>query len=68
LLSFHVYDFTKQAAQHATRLEFDLEKKGTKIKRTDIMIASIAIIQGAILCTFDSDFQKTKEFGLKLFR
>ncbi|NOJ27095.1 MAG: hypothetical protein DA330_03695 [Nitrososphaera sp.] len=66
MLSFHVYDFTKQAAQHAARLEFDLEKKGIKIKRTDIMIASIAIIQDAILCTFDSDFQKNKRIRFKV--
>jgi len=45
-----------------------LEKKGKKIKRTDIMIASTVINKGATLYTFDNDFQALEDFGLKIIR
>ena len=58
LLSFTVFEFGKKDAQQAARLEIELEQKGKKVKRTDIMIASIAINRDAILCTFDKDFKE----------
>ena len=45
-----------------------LEKKGKKVKRTDIMIASIVINKGATLYTFDNDFQALVDFGLKIIK
>ena len=45
-----------------------LEKKGKKIKRTGIMIASTVINKGATLYTFDNDFQALEDFGLKIIR
>ena len=58
MLSFPVYDFTKDDAQQEAKFEIDLEKKGKKIKRTDIMIAATTAIIGANLCTFDRDFKE----------
>jgi len=58
LLSFTVFEFGRKDAQQAARLEVELEQKGKKVKRTDIMIASIAINRDAILCTFDKDFKE----------
>lgn len=68
LFSFPVYEFGNEDAQQAARLELDLDKKGRKIKRTDIMIASIAINKGAGLYTFDNDFQALENFGLRIIR
>lgn len=62
LLSFTVFEFGKGDAQQAARLELELEKKGKKVKRTDIMIASIAINRDAILCTFDKDFKELRDW------
>ena len=67
LLSFPVYDFSKEDAQQAAKFEIELEKKGKKIKRTDIMIASTTTTRGAILCTYDRDFKELEDLGLKLF-
>lgn len=65
---FHVYEFSKEDAQQAAHLDLELEKKGKRIKKTDIIIASTTINRGASLCTFDQDFQELQEFGLRLFR
>jgi predicted nucleic acid-binding protein len=67
LLSFPVYDFSKEDAQNAAKFEIEVEKKGKKIKRTDIMIASTATTIGATLCTFDNDFKELEDLGLRLF-
>ncbi len=66
LLSFNVFEFGKKDAQQAARLEVELEQKGKKVKRTDIMIASIAINRDATLCTFDNDFKELAD-RLRLF-
>lgn len=66
LFLFRVLNFSNEDAQQAARLELNLEKKGKKIKRTDIMIASTAINKGAYLYTFDKDFQALVDFGLRL--
>lgn len=67
LLSFPVYDFSKDDAEQAAKFEIELEKKGTKIKRTDIMIAATATTIGAILCTFGRDFKELENLGSRLF-
>ena len=67
LLSFPVYDFSKEDAQQAAKFEIQLEKKGKKIKRTDIMIAAITTTIGEILCSFDRDFKELEYLGLRLF-
>lgn len=68
LSSFRVFDFTKEDAQRSAKIEVALEKKGKRIKRTDIMIASTAISQNAALCTFDRDFLELEDLGLRLFK
>jgi predicted nucleic acid-binding protein len=67
LLSFPVYDFSKEDAQQAAKFELELEKKCKKIKRTDIMIASTTTNIGATLCIFDRDFKELEDLGLRLF-
>lgn len=68
LSSFRVYEFNKEDALLAAKLDLDLEKNGKKIKRMDIMIASTTINRGATLCTFDNEFQQMEELGLRLFQ
>ena len=65
---FNVYEFSKEDAHQADRLDHDLEKKGKRIKRTDIMIASTTKNKGATLCTFDQEFSELEEMGLRLLR
>lgn len=66
LLLLHVFDFSNEDAQQAAELELNLEKRGIKVKRTDIMIASTAINKGAYLYTLGKDFQAFEDFGLRL--
>ena len=68
LSSFRVYEFSKEDALLAAKLDLDLEKNGKNIKRIDIMIASTTINRGATLCTFDNEFQQMEELGLRLFQ
>jgi len=68
LSSFRVYEFSKEDALLAAKLDLDLEKNGKKIKRMDIIIASTTINRGATLCTFDDEFQQMEELGLRLFQ
>lgn len=67
LSTFLVYGFQREEALLAASLELKLEARGRKIKRTDIMIAAISISNGAVLCTFDKEFEELKDQGLKLF-
>jgi tRNA(fMet)-specific endonuclease VapC len=68
LSSFRVYEFSKEDALLAAKLDLDLEKNGKKIKRMDIIIASTTINRGATLCTLDNEFQQMEELGLRLFQ
>lgn len=67
LSSFLIYGFQREEALLAANLEIELEARGRKIKRTDIMIAAISISNGSLLCTFDKEFLNLKDQGLKLF-
>ena len=69
LSQFNVYEFSKEDAHQAAKLDLELEKKGKIIKRTDIIIASSTTInKGATLCTFDQEFSELEEMGLRLLR
>jgi predicted nucleic acid-binding protein len=68
LSSFRVYEFSKEDALLAAKLDLDLEKNGKKLKRMDIIIASTTINRGATLCTFNNEFQQMEELGLRLFQ
>jgi tRNA(fMet)-specific endonuclease VapC len=68
LLQMPVFDYTKNDAILASKIELRAEKKGKAISRTDAMIAAIAINNGARLYTFNSKhFLDTAKEGLVLF-
>jgi tRNA(fMet)-specific endonuclease VapC len=63
-----VLDYTKRDAELSAEIELKAEKSGTAIRRTDAMIASIAINHGSTLYTMDlKHFQPLQTLGLKLF-
>ncbi|MCD6247177.1 MAG: type II toxin-antitoxin system VapC family toxin [Candidatus Diapherotrites archaeon] len=65
----NILEFTKNDAILAAKMEFKLEKKGTKVARLDCMIAAIAINNSAKLFTLNlKHFKRFETFGLKLFR
>ncbi|MBS7247852.1 MAG: type II toxin-antitoxin system VapC family toxin [Candidatus Jordarchaeales archaeon] len=68
LLELHVLDYTKKDAVLAAKLELEAEKKGTPVRRTDAMIAAIAINNNAELFTLNyKHFKPLETLGLKLF-
>jgi tRNA(fMet)-specific endonuclease VapC len=68
ILLLPVLGFTKKDASLSSKMELEAEKKGKPTRRTDAMIAAIAINNGASLHTFDQKhFSPLKASGLKLF-
>lgn len=68
VLLLPVLDYTKKDAMLSARLEFEVEKGGRPVRRTDSMIAAVAINNNAVLYTFDvKHFMPLKCLGLKLF-
>ena len=68
ILLLPLLNYTKKDAVLSSKIELETEEKGSPIRRTDAMIAAIAINNGAKLCTFDlKHFNLLKDFGLKLF-
>ena len=66
ILEFHILEYNKKEAELSAKLEIEIEKQGTKIPRTDAMIAAIAINNNAILFSRDNHFSKLIPLGLKL--
>ncbi len=63
-----ILDYTKTDALLSSKIELEMEEKGTPIERADTMIAAIAITNEAELYTFNvKHFSLLKSFGLKLF-
>jgi tRNA(fMet)-specific endonuclease VapC len=62
-----VLSYTKADANLSAKMELNVERKGTPIRRTDAIIAAIAINNSASLYTFDSHFQPFRTMGLQLF-
>ncbi len=63
-----VLNYTKKDAILSAKIEKETESRGTPIRRTDAMIAAIAINNATTLYTLDlKHFQPLKVFGLKLF-
>jgi predicted nucleic acid-binding protein len=56
LLSLHVLEYTKADALLSSKLEFENEKTGKPIQRTDTMVAAIAINNNTKLCIFNQHF------------
>ena len=53
ILQINTIEFNKKDAEVSAKIEFDLEKRGKKISRTDTMIAAIAINRKAKIYTFN---------------
>lgn len=63
-----VLDYTKRDAGLSAEIELKAESSGAAIRRTDTMIAAIAMNRGATLYTFDlRHFQPLRAVGLRLF-
>jgi tRNA(fMet)-specific endonuclease VapC len=58
IASFSSFPFNEEAAEVYGRIRYDLSKKGILIGPNDLMIASIAYSNGAILVTHN-----VREFG-----
>jgi len=68
VMQLPVLDYTKDDAVLAAKLELEMEKTGTTIRRTDAMIAAITINNGAALYTLNTKhFRRMRPLGLKLF-
>jgi tRNA(fMet)-specific endonuclease VapC len=68
ILLLPILDFSKEDAVLSSKIELETEKKGCPIRRTDAMIAAVAVNNGAMLYTFDQKhFQPIKALGLKFF-
>lgn len=68
VLLLPVLDYTKRDARISAEIEVKAERRGSAIRRTDAMIASIAINRGALLYTFDvKHFKSLEDMGLRLF-
>ena len=60
--------FDKRDAQTSAMIELRSEADGRAARRTDAMIAAIAINRGALLFTFNvRHFEGLEEMGLKMF-
>jgi tRNA(fMet)-specific endonuclease VapC len=68
LLQLPILTYTKNDAVLSSELELETEKQGKPLRRTDTMVAAIAINNNAILYTFDlKHFEPLKNQGLNLF-
>jgi tRNA(fMet)-specific endonuclease VapC len=54
LLQLPIVDYSKCAALLSAQIEYELEKNGTPVRRTDSMIAGVAINEMLPLLTLDS--------------
>ena len=68
VLLLPVLGYTKRDARISAEIEVRAERRGSAIRRTDAMIASIVINRGALLYTFDvKHFKSLEDMGLRLF-
>ena len=68
VLQLPVLSYAKEDAQLSAKIELESERAGTRIRRTDAMIAAVAINIGARLYTLDlKHFKPMMAHGLKLF-
>ena len=65
ILQINTIAFDKNDAELSAKIEYDLEKKGKIISRTDTMIAAITLNRKAKIFTFNKKhFQKIKQLLL----
>ena len=68
VLQLPVLSYTRDDASLSAKIELEAESRGVPVRRTDAMIAAIAINRGASLYTLDlKHFQSLRTLGLKLF-
>ena len=68
MLLLPVLGYTKRDARILAEIEVKTERSGSAIRRTDSMIASVAIKHRALLYAFDlKHFKSLEDLGLKLF-
>lgn len=68
VLLLPVLDYTKRGAELSSEMELKAEDMGRPVRRTDAMIAAIALNRGAVLYTFDlRHFNSLKTLGFELF-
>ncbi len=68
VLRLPVLSYAKRDASLAAELELDAERRGAPVRRTDAMIAAMAMNSGAKLYTLDSKhFRPFEPLGLELF-
>jgi tRNA(fMet)-specific endonuclease VapC len=68
ILLLPILNYMKKDAVFSSKIELEAEESGNSIRRTDAMIAAIAINNGAAIYTFDlKHFGPLKILGLKLF-
>lgn len=69
VLRLPVLSYTSGDASLAAELELRAEKSGTRVRRTDAMIAAVVMNNGGKLFTFDlKHFKPLERLGLKLFK
>jgi len=70
LFQFPVLDYSKDDAQVSSDIECQLEKKGNSVRRTDAMIAAIAINRSISILTLDNRHYApiAEKFPLKLYQ
>lgn len=69
VLLLPVLSYTKEDASLAAELELGAEARGAPVRRTDVMIAAMAINNDAKLYTFDlKHFELLEPLGLELFK
>lgn len=68
VLLLPVLDYTKRDARLSAEIELEAERRGAAIRRTDAMIAAVALNHGAALYTLDlRHFTSLKALSLELF-
>ncbi len=68
ILQLPALNYTREDSRLSVKLELMAEKDGTPVRRTDAMIAAVAINSEADFFTFDlKHFGQMKAFGLRLF-
>ena len=69
VLQLPVLNYTKKDASLAAKIELEMKKMGTAIRRTDAMIIAIIINNGASFYTLDlKHFKPLEPLGLGLWR
>ena len=70
LLQLPIIDYSKDAAFLSAEIEYEMEKNGTPVRRTDSMIAAVAVNGLMPLLTLDTrHFEPiAKKFALEFFR